>query len=131
MQEHIDSPWFNRFIEDLINDEWEGVGGSLFQFFLDDKGWIDYNLIPRKHVDAINRTILCNQTDLTGESWDDFSDLLYVGNPRQIGHLAVAAFWVYSSATTSRTGPSWARYSAGRSAKEPTTHGTTRPARNS
>lgn len=94
MQEHIDSPWFNRFIEDLINDEWEGVGGSLFQFFLDDKGWIDYNLIPRKHVDAINRTILCNQTDLTGESWDDFSDLLYVGNPRQIGHLAVAAFWV-------------------------------------
>lgn len=43
---------------------------------------------------AINRTILCNQTDLTGESWDDFSDLLYVGNPRQIGHLAVAAFWV-------------------------------------
>lgn len=22
MQEHIDSPWFNRFIEDLINDEW-------------------------------------------------------------------------------------------------------------
>lgn len=94
IQEHIDSPWFNRFIEDLINDEWEGVGGSLFQFFLDDKGWINYNLIPRKHVDAINRTILRNQTDLIGESWDNFSDLLYVGDPRQIGHLAVAAFWV-------------------------------------
>ncbi len=94
MQEHIDSPWFGRFIGDLIKNEWEGVGGSLFQFFLDEKGWIDYELIPRKHVDAINRTILRNQTDLRGESWDNFSDLLYVGDPRQIGNLAIPAFWV-------------------------------------
>lgn len=94
MQEYIDSPWFNHFIEDLIDDEWEGVGGSLFQFYLDDKGWISYELIPRKHIDPINRTILCNQTDLTGVSWEEFSDLLYVGSPRQIGNLAVAAFWV-------------------------------------
>lgn len=94
MQEHIDSPWFNRFIGDLVDDEWEGVGGSLFQFYLDEKGWINYALVPRKHVDAINRTILRNQNDLTGTSWDEFSDLLYVGDPRQIGNLAVAAFWV-------------------------------------
>lgn len=94
MQEYIDSPWFNHFIEDLIDDEWEGVGGSLFQFYLDDKGWISYELIPRKHVDPINRTILTNQTDLIGVSWEEFSDLLYVGSPRQIGNLAVAAFWV-------------------------------------
>ncbi len=94
MQEHIDSPWFSRFIGDLVDDEWEGVGGSLFQFYLDDKGWINYTLVPRKHVDAINRTILLNQNDLTGTSWDEFSDLLYVGDPRQIGNLAVAAFWV-------------------------------------
>lgn len=94
MQEHIDSPWFNHFIEDLIDDEWEGVGGSLFQFYLDDKGWINYTLVPRKHVDAINRTILLNQNDLTGTSWDEFPDLLYIGSPRQIGNLAVAAFWV-------------------------------------
>lgn len=94
MQEHIDSPWFNHFIEDLIDDEWEGVGGSLFQFYREKNGWINYELIPRKHVDAINRTILRNQTDLTGVSWDEFSDLLYIGNPRQIGSLAVPAFWV-------------------------------------
>ena len=94
MQDYIDSPWFGRFIEDLIDDEWVGVGGSLFQFFRDKNGWIDYELIPRKHVDPINRTILRNQTDLIGTSWDEFSDLLYVGNPRQIGSLAVPAFWV-------------------------------------
>jgi len=45
-------------------------------------------------VDPINRTILRNPTDLRGESWEEFSDLLYVGNPRQIGDLAVCAFWV-------------------------------------
>jgi len=94
MKEHINSPWFNHFVEDLIDDEWEGVGGSLFQFYREKNGWINYELIPRKHVDAINRTILRNQTDLAGVSWDEFSDLLYVGNPRQIGSLSVPAFWV-------------------------------------
>ncbi len=94
MQQHIDSPWFGRFVADLIDGEWKGVGGSLFQFHLDEKGWIDYTLVPRKHVDAVNRTIRRNQNDLTGTAWDEFSDLLYVGDPRQIGDLAVAAFWV-------------------------------------
>ena len=94
MSEHIKSPWFTKFLGDLIDHEWEGVGGSLFQFYRDGKGWINYDLIPRKHVDAINRTILRNQGDLTGVSWDEFDDLLYIGKPRQIGDLAVAAFWV-------------------------------------
>jgi len=94
MSEHIKSPWFTKFLGDLIDHDWEGVGGSLFQFYRDEKGWINYDLIPRKHVDAINRTILRNQTDLTGISWDEFSDLLYIGDPRMIGNLAVAAFWV-------------------------------------
>ena len=94
MAEHIKSPWFLKFLGDLIDAEWDGVGGSLFQFYRDERGWICYDLIPRKHVDAINRTILRNQDDLTGESWDEFSDLLYLGDPRQIGALAVPAFWV-------------------------------------
>lgn len=94
MEEHIKSPWFLRFLGDLVDHDWFGVGGSLFQFYKDEKGWIDFDLIPRKNVDAINRVILRNQTDLTGESWDDFGNLLYIGEPRQIGHLAIPAFWV-------------------------------------
>ena len=94
MEEHIKSPWFLRFLGDLVDHDWFGVGGSLFQFYRDEKGWINYDLIPRKNVDAINRVILRNQTDLTGESWDDFGNLLYIGNPRSIGNLAVPAFWV-------------------------------------
>ena len=94
MAEHIKSPWFLRFLGDLVDHDWFGVGGSLFQFYRDDKGWINYDLIPRKNVDAINRVILRNQTDLTGESWDEFGNLLYIGKPHQIGNLAIPAFWV-------------------------------------
>lgn len=94
MDEHIKSPWFLRFLGDLVDHDWFGVGGSLFQFYRDDKGWINYDLVPRKNVDAINRVILRNQTDLTGESWDEFGNLLFLGEPRQIGNLAVPAFWV-------------------------------------
>ena len=94
MQEHIKSPWFLQFLGDLYDHEWEGVGGTLFQFYRDERGWINYTLIPRKHVDAVNRVILRHQGDLTGESWDEFDDLLYIGKPRMTGNLAVAAFWV-------------------------------------
>ena len=94
MQEHIKSPWFLQFLGDLYDHQWEGVGGSLFQFYKDEKGWINYDLIPRKNVDAINRVILHRQGDISGESWDEFKDLLYIGKPRMIGNLAVAAFWV-------------------------------------
>lgn len=94
MQEHIKSPWFFRFIGDLVDHEWYGVGGSLFQFYREDNGWINYQLIDRRHVDPINRLILRQQGDQKGESWDNFTDLLYIGNPRQLGDLAVAAFWV-------------------------------------
>lgn len=94
MQEHIKSPWFLQFLGDLYDHEWEGVGGSLFQFYRDDRGWISYTLVPRKNVDAINRLILHQQDNTTGVSWDEFDDLLYIGKPRMIGNLAVAAFWV-------------------------------------
>ena len=94
MQVHIKSPWFLKFLGDLYDHEWEGVGGSLFQFYKDDKGWINYTLVPRKNVDAVHRIILRHQGDITGESWDDFGNLMYIGSPRDIGNLAVPAFWV-------------------------------------
>lgn len=94
MQQHIKSPWFLQFLGDLVDHEWEGVGGTLFQFFRDERGWIDYTLVPRKHFDAVRRVILRHQGDITGESWDSFDDLVYIGDPRSIGNLAVAAFWV-------------------------------------
>lgn len=56
--------------------------------------WINYDLIPRKHVDPIRRIIMRHQTDITGTSWDEYPDLLFVGSPDDLGLLAKAAIWV-------------------------------------
>lgn len=92
VQEQLRSPWFIKFLRDVLMTRW--WGNSLFQFYRDDKGWINYQLIPRKHVDPIRRQIKKHQFDLTGVSWDEFDDLLHVGEPRDIGDLAKIAFWV-------------------------------------
>ncbi|MDR2890750.1 MAG: DUF935 domain-containing protein [Alistipes sp.] len=93
IQEIIESPWFGKMLEDFIMVPWTGVGGSLFQFYRDGQ-WLKYDLTPSKHVDPINRLIRRNQHDTTGQSWDNFSNLLYIGEPRQIGKFASIAYWV-------------------------------------
>jgi phage gp29-like protein len=92
MAELIESPWFRRLLDNLLDSIW--LGPSLFQFRTDKDGWLDYDLIPRKNVNPITRQILHRQTDIQGESWDSFSDLLVVGQPREIGRLAKALPWV-------------------------------------
>ncbi len=93
IQEIIESPWFGKMLEDFLMEPWTGVGGSLFQFYRDGQ-WLKYNLTPAKHVDPINRIIRRNQHDTNGPSWDEFPNLLYIGNPRQIGKFASIAYWV-------------------------------------
>ena len=68
-------------------------GFSLCQFYKKD-GWVDYNLVPRKHADPVRRIILRQQTDITGESWDNYPNLLFIGRPGSLGLLAKAAPWV-------------------------------------
>lgn len=64
--------------------------------------------MPRKHADPIRKIILRHQTDITGTSWDEFSDLLFVGNKDEVGLLAKAAPWViYKRNTTA----DWAQFS--------------------
>ncbi|HBG39917.1 MAG TPA: hypothetical protein DDW85_00720 [Porphyromonadaceae bacterium] len=103
--EQIKSPWFRNFIRDVMMAKFWGF--SLFQFYK-NKNWIDYDLIPRKHVDPIRRLILRQQTDITGTSWDEYADLLFVGQPEELGLLAKAAPWViYKRNTTA----DWAQFS--------------------
>ncbi len=103
--EQIKSPWFRNFINDVMMAKFWGF--SLFQFYK-DKQWINYDLIPRKHVDPVRRLILRQQTDITGTSWDEYADLLFVGKPDDPGLLAKAAPWViYKRNTTA----DWAQFS--------------------
>lgn len=91
VNEQIRSPWFRRFIADIIDTRiW---GFTLVQFYRRGE-WIDYDLIPRKHADPVRRIILRHQTDITGTSWDEYPDLLFMGDPDDLGLLAKAAIWV-------------------------------------
>ena len=70
--------------------------------------WVDYDLVPRKHVDPVRELILRHQTDITGHSWNEYTDLLFVGSPSDLGLLAKAAPWVIYKRNT--TGD-WAQFS--------------------
>lgn len=91
VNEQLRSPWFTRLIEDILAAKWWGF--SLMQFYKDE-GWLDYNLIPRKHVDPVKKLILRRQFDITGTPWEDYQDLLFVGNKSDLGLLYKAAPWV-------------------------------------
>lgn len=85
------SPWFRSFLSDAADTiQW---GTSTFQFFRNGE-WLGYDLIPRKHVNPVKRIILRRQTDITGDSFDDYADLVTIGNPRDLGVLAKAALYV-------------------------------------
>lgn len=93
INEQLRSPWFLNFLGDAIDAMM--YGSTLVQFFRDPKtGWIDYDLVPRKHYDPVKRILLHRQNDITGTPWDEYPDLLFIGHPRQLGELAKAAPWV-------------------------------------
>ena len=99
------SPWFYHFLSDALDAVY--WGGTLCQFFWREK-WMDYELIPRKHVDPVKRLIMRHQTDVQGESWDEYDDLLYVGEPESLGLLAAAAPYVIYKRNTMAD---WAQFS--------------------
>ena len=105
INEQILSPWFYRCVSDILDARFWGF--SLLQFYKNNE-WIDYDLVPRKHVEPIRKLILSRQTDIQGISWDEFSDLLFVGRNADLGLLAKAAPWViYKRNTTA----DWAQFS--------------------
>lgn len=91
INELIRSPWFTRCVEDILAAKWWGF--SLMQFYKDGD-WLNYNLIPRKHVDPVKEVILRRQTDIVGIAWEEYKDLLFVGDKDDLGVLFKAAPWV-------------------------------------
>ena len=91
INEQLRSPWFIECLQDILEAKFWGF--SLLQFYKEGE-WINYDLIPRKHVDPGKKMILRRQTDLKGISWNEYSNLLYVGNRNKLGLLARAVPWV-------------------------------------
>ena len=92
INEQLRSPWFNNLVGDIVEARFYGF--SLFQFYRDEHGWITYDLIPRKHVDPVRHTIMRRQGEISGPSWDEYPNMLFVGKPRDLGLLLKAAPWV-------------------------------------
>lgn len=103
--EQIRSPWFSRFVRDILEARFWGF--SLCQFFRDGE-WIDYNLIPRKHVCPLRQIIKRNQSDTEGPAWEEYPGLLFIGRPDDLGLLSKAAPWVIYKRNT--TGD-WSQFS--------------------
>ena len=105
VNEQIKSPWFSRLVTDIIDAKMWGF--SLASSIARGSG-SNYDLIPRKHADPVRRLILRHQTDITGTSWDEYPDLLFIGSPSDLGLLAKAAPWVIYKRNT--TGD-WSQFS--------------------
>lgn len=89
--EQIRSPWFQSLLSDLLDVE--QFGNTLLQFRREGD-WLNYDMIPRKHYDPVRRMIFRKQTDTEGDSFDEFADLVLIGDPRDLGLLAKAALYV-------------------------------------
>ena len=110
INEQLRSPWFLRFLGDAFDAIPQG--NTLVQFYRDKKtGWLNYIFIPRKHYDPIRKLILKRQHDITGIPWDEFDDLLFIGEPRSLGELAKLHRGLYTSGTVLPTGHSLPKYS--------------------
>lgn len=102
----ISSPWFLRFIEDALDALYWGF--TLVQFYINDKGWIDYYCVPRKHVDPVRELVKHRQDNLTGEPFDRFADLLMIRGKEPLGILArTAPYVIYKRGTLG----DWAQFS--------------------
>ena len=90
VNEQIRSPWFRAFIKEAINSKLWGF--TLCQFKRDERGWITFDLIDRKHFDPVKRQVLLYETDVTGVPLEAFSNCLVIcDNPRGLGLLATCA----------------------------------------
>ena len=90
VNEQIKSPWFRAFVKDAVSSKLWGF--SLCQFRRDEKGWITYDLIDRKHFDPVKRQVLLYETDVNGVPLEAFSNCLVIcDEPRGLGLLATCA----------------------------------------
>ena len=90
VNEQIKSPWFRSFIKEAVNSKLWGF--TLCQFRRDERGWITFDLIDRKHYDPVKREVLLYETDVKGIPLDAFANCLVIcDNPRGLGKLATCA----------------------------------------
>lgn len=93
INELLKQPWFRRFRKEVVESEFWGF--SLLQFYRDIDGNIDFDSIPRKHYDPVQKIVLRYQSDTDGAPLEMFSNTLVVGNdPRGLGIMSAVMPYV-------------------------------------
>jgi phage gp29-like protein len=87
----ISSPWFQNLCTEIV--EAEEHGNSLVQLRREGE-WLDYDSVPRKHYDPVRRIVKTRQTDIEGIPFDEYRDMLLIGDARDLGLLTKAALYV-------------------------------------
>lgn len=93
INELLKQPWFRKFRKEVVESEFWGF--SLLQFYRDIDGNIDFDSIPRKHYDPVQKIVLRYQSDTDGAPLEVFSNTLVVGNdPRGLGIMSAVMPYV-------------------------------------
>lgn len=93
INELLKQPWFRRFRKEVVESEFWGF--SLLQFYRDIDGNIDFDSIPRKHYDPVQKIVLRYQSDSDGAPLEAFSNTLVIGNdPRGLGIMSAVMPYV-------------------------------------
>ena len=93
INELLKQPWFRKFRKEVVESEFWGF--SLLQFYRDIDGNIDFDSIPRKHYDPVQKIVLRYQSDTDGAPLEMFSNTLVIGNdPRGLGIMSAVMPYV-------------------------------------
>ncbi len=93
VNEQIRAPWFRKFLKSTFDAELYGF--TLYQFYKDQKGWIDYQKVDHRHVDPVRGNILQHEHDhLLGLPFEMFPNTLFIGEKRDVGMMAAIVPYV-------------------------------------
>jgi phage gp29-like protein len=84
----IKRPEFYSMLNNIIDTIFRGY--TVIQV-RNEKGLLQFDVIPREYIQPELRQLLKSKTDFTGEPLEDFNGIIFVGNGQDLGLLSVAA----------------------------------------
>ena len=88
LEDFFEAPRFKQFLGDIIMSKFWGF--HTYELLVNEfrgRKWFDYYLIPNKHINPYSREILYNQFDRQGVPFDNFANILFIGDNDDLGLL--------------------------------------------
>jgi hypothetical protein len=85
----LKAPKFRQFTREIVMTKFWGI--QLFEFWpyeWENKLWFDFATIPHKHINPYDKSVLLNQNENTGVRFDNVKDVMFLGDPDDLGLMA-------------------------------------------